>query len=242
MHARLTILLPALAVLPGCTAFSSVRSAEVHPGLSLSAQASTTTPPGEEAHWFWSLDCYRCNDPVIGLDVELTHGTRRADGSGGNEVSAGFNGLSPFVGGYVQLGKSERSAYGVGGRVGLPFVISWSTSQIYARYDRILPSGDRLLLSPAVMLHAGNSPNGENPGYFVGLVQGIGMELEGTNVSFIPAASGVLGYGNRSSYGQSEGPFATTFATASVKVIFHRRRTPPPPAPADSGRLTLTVP
>jgi hypothetical protein len=152
-----------------------------------------------------------------------------ADGARGTEVSAGLNAFSPFIGAYTQLGKGERSAYGIGGRLGLP-VISWSSSQIYGRYDRLLAPGQRLLLNPAIVLHRGNSPNGENPGHFLALVQGVGVELEGRNVSFIPGGSLVLLRGDRSSYGQPEGPFTTAFATASVAVVFHRKRTRAPAA------------
>jgi hypothetical protein len=153
-----------------------------------------------------------------------------ADGARGNELSAGLDGLMPFIGGYAQLAKSERSAYGIGGRLGLP-ILSWSSSQLYGRYDRILAPGQRLLLNPAVVLHWGNSPNGENPGHYLGVAQGVGMEFEGKNVSFIPAASVVLLHGDRSSYGQSEGPFTSAFATASIAVVFHRKRSPAPAAP-----------
>jgi hypothetical protein len=222
MHLRIPVLLLALALLSGCT-LSTVRSAEVYPGLSASVQASATTPPGEDAYWFWAYDCSRCNESVPGLYAELTLGNVSADGARGNELSAGLDGFSPFVGAYTQLGKSERSAYGIGGRLGLP-IVSWSASQVYGRYDRLLAPGQRLLLNPAVVLHWGNSPNGENPGHYLGLVQGVGMEFEGKNVSFIPAASVVLLRGDRSSYGQSGGPFTTAFATASIAVVFHRKR------------------
>ena len=231
MHLRISALLAALALLSGCT-LSTVRSAEVYPGLSLNAQVSSTTPAGEDAGWFWSAG----NQPVPGLYAELTLGNVSADGARGNELSAGLYAFSPFVGAYTQLGKNERSAYCIGGRLGLP-IISWSSSQLYGRYDRLLAPGQRLLLNPAVVLHWGNSPNGENPGHFVGLVQGVGLEMEGKNVSFIPAASVVLMGGERSSYGESQGSFTTAFATASVAVVFHRARTlaPAPPRAAQPG-------
>ena len=235
MHLRFPVLLLALALLSGCT-LSTVRSAEVYPGLSLNAQASSTTPPGEDAAWFWSAD-----QSVPGLYAELTLGNVSADGASGNELSAGLNAFSPFIGAYTQLGKSERSAYGIGGRLGIP-VVSWSSSQLYGRYDRILAPGQRLLLNPAVVLHWGNSPNGENPGYFLALVQGVGMEFEKDYVSFITAASVVLMGGDRSSYGQSEGPFTTAFATASIAVVFHRKRSPAPVAPASRVVQPLTAP
>lgn len=229
MHLRVPVLLAALALLSGCT-FSTVRSAEVYSGLSLSVQASTTTPPGEDVYWFSAYDCYRCNKPVSALYTELTLGSAAPDGARGNEFSAGFDGVMPFIGAYRQLAKSERSAYGIGGRLGLP-IISWNSSQVYGRYDRLLGPGQRLLLNPAVVLHWGNSPNGENPAYFVGLAQGVGLELERDRLSFIPAASVVLLRGERSNHGDSGGPFTTAFATASVAVVFHRKRSPAPAAP-----------
>jgi hypothetical protein len=229
MHLRIPVLLATLALLSGCT-FSTVRSAEVYPGLSLSVQASTTTPPGEDVYWFSALDCYECNKPVTALYTELTLGSASPDGARGNEFSAGFDGLMPFIGAYRQLAKSERSAYGIGGRLGLP-IVSWKSSQLYGRYDRLLAPGQRLLLNPALVLHWGNSPNGENPGHYVGIAQGVGMEFEGKSVSFIPAASVVLLRGERSCYGTCDGPFTTAFATASVAVVFHRKRSPAPAAP-----------
>jgi hypothetical protein len=232
MHRRIAVLLAALALLSGCT-FSTVRSAEVYPGLSGSVQLSATTPPGEDAYWFWAFDCYRCNAPVPGLYGEMTLGNVSADGARGNELSAGIDGFSPFVGAYTQLAKGERSAYGIGGRLALP-ITSWNWSQVYGRYDRLLGPGQRLLLNPAVVLHWGNSPNGENPGHYLGLVQGVGMEMEGDHVSFIPAASVVLLRGKRTSYGQSDGSFTTAFATASIGVVFHRKRLPAPAAPAQA--------
>jgi hypothetical protein len=115
------------------------------------------------------------------------------------------------------------------------------TSQLYGRYDLLLRPGQRLLLSPGVVLHAGNSPNGENPGYVLGLTQGVGLELEGQTVSLIPSASVVVARGERSSYGASQGSFVTAFGTASVAISLHRRRAaagPPsvPPASSDGGR------
>ncbi|HEY0035297.1 MAG TPA: hypothetical protein VGB66_01355 [Longimicrobium sp.] len=239
MHLRIPAL---LALLSGCT-FSTVRSAEVYPGLSLSVQASTTTPPGEDVYWFSAYDCHSCNKPVTALYTELTLGSVNPNGTRGRELSAGLDGFVPFLGAYAQLGKTNRSVYGIGGRLGLP-IISWSTSQVYGRYDRLLGPGQRLLLNPAVVVHWGNSPNGENPAHFVGLSQGVGVELEGNRVSFIPAASVVALRGERSSYGTSDGPFTAAFATASVAVVFHRKRSPaPPPVPAHPAEpLTAPVP
>ncbi len=231
MFSRLPALLLAVIFLSGCTAFSSVRSAEVYPGVSFNAQASLAAPPGEEAYWFWAFDCYRCNHSIPALDWGLAYGVTDREGARPFEMSAGINGLSPYLGGYVQLGQNERAVYGVGGRLGIPFRITWSTSQLYGRYDYLLSPGQRLLLNPGLMLHAGNSPNGENPGMFLGLVQGVGLEFEGAHVSLIPSASLVLGYGNRSSYGRREGPFTTAFGTASLAVSFHRRRSRVNPAP-----------
>ncbi|HEY0022890.1 MAG TPA: hypothetical protein VGB24_08270 [Longimicrobium sp.] len=229
MHLRIPILLAALALLSGCT-LSTVRSAEVYPGLSLSAQGSAMSPPGEDAYWFWAYDCYGCNGWVPGLYAEMTLGKVSADGARGREFSAGFDAFSPFVGAYTQLAKSERSAYGIGGRLGLPLV-SWSTSQVYGRYDRILRPGQRLLLNPAVLLHWGNSPNGENRGHFVGVVQGVGIEEEGDRASFIPAVSVGLLSGKRAIDGLPENSFTTAFATASITVVLHRKRAPAAPVP-----------
>jgi len=205
-----------------CTSFATVRSAEVHPGPSLTLQGSITTPPGDEPAWFWSFDCaFQCDHAVGGFDAALAFGQT---GRTPFTVGAGVSGLLyPYVEGYVQL-RSGARPYGVGARLGLP-ATGWTEHQLYGRYDVRLGKGRRLLLNPGLFYHVGNSPNGENPGHFVALVQGVGLLLEGERTSVVPALSVAAGRGKRESYSQEIGPFNSVFAVASVNVTFHRRRT-----------------
>jgi hypothetical protein len=105
--------------------------------------------------------------------------------------------------------------------VGIP-AFGWSNHQLYARYDARLPDGRRVLLNPGVFLHVGNSPNGRDPGHFVGLVQAVGLERRGERTT-IPALALVIGRGERESYGVREGPFTTAFGMLSISVTL-----PPP--------------
>lgn len=211
-------------LLHGCT-FAHVRSAQVNPGTTVHVQASLSSDPGPDAGWFWAFgDCYRCSSPIPALDVGVSYGIAGSDGHRPRAWEAGLDGFSGYAGGYVQLFQGERSAYGVGGRFGIPWPAPISHSMLYGRYDRLLPNGDRLLWNPALLVHAGNSPNGANPAAFVGLVQSAGLEMRGKYITVIPSVSLVLGGGYGRSYGQPRGPFRATFGTAAVSVSAHGRR------------------
>jgi hypothetical protein len=230
MHARfasLAVLALGLAA-AGCTSFATVRSARVHPGASVTLQGSLSSPPGDEAGWFWSLDCsVDCSHSVVALDASWTYGWA---GEKPYSLGLGVNGfLFPYVEGYAQLNGDTAHAFGVGARIGLP-LIGWSNHQVYARYDLPLASGTRVLINPGLFLHAGNSPNGQNPGHFLAFVQGVGVEHRGERRTVVPAVALIVGRGERDSYGQGDGPFTTVFGTASLSVTFHRRR-PAPPGP-----------
>ena len=225
-----------LLLLNGCT-FAAVRSAEVHPGPALRVQASLASDPGPDAGWFWDVgDCAGCSAPIPALDVGFSLGVAGTEQNRPSEWEVGLDGLTPYVGGYTQLHRGANSASGFGARLGIPWPASWSHSQLYLRYDRVLEGGTRLLWNPAILVHAGNSPNGENPGVFVGLVNGAGIELRSTFATLVPSAAVLVGSGSRSSYGRSEGAFTTVFGTAALSVTLHRRRSgEPPPIPRPSG-------
>lgn len=212
-----------LPALGGCTTFATVRSADVRPGPSFAVHASASTAPGDVTGWFWAYDCAeQCDDPVVGADVGVTYGWQRPNGVRAAALSAGMSGVHAYVDGYVQLAAGPRP-FGVGVRVGPP-VTSWREHQVYARYDVPLGASTRLLLNPGVFLHEGRSPNGENPGRFIGVVQGVGLQFEGTRVSWTPAVAVVAGQSRRDSYGVRYGPERTVFATASLGFTFHRAR------------------
>ena len=211
-----------LSLLAGCTSFATVRSAEVRSGPSASLQASARTPPGDEAAWFWSLDCAeRCNRPVPGADAGATVGWRPGAGRRAVALGVGLNGLYPYVDGYVQLGDGGRP-FGLGARVGLPLT-SWREHQLYGRYDVTLGPSRRLLLNPALFLHEGRSPNGENAGSFLAFVQGIGVEHRGEAMSLTPALAIGVGRARRDGDVGRRERAMSMFAAASLGVTVHRR-------------------
>ena len=203
-----------------CTSFSTVRSAEISPGPSLGVQASASLPPGDDAGWFWSFDCaFNCNHAIVGGDVGVTYGWPGA--KGGFALGVGTAGTHPYIDAYAQL-STGRSPFGVGARLG-PFG-NWREHQVYARYDVRFNDRSRLLLNPALFIHEGESPNGANPGKFVGFVQGVGILFEGRNVSWTPAVALVAGRAERTSSGQKFGPSTSVFGAASLGMTLHRDR------------------
>jgi hypothetical protein len=211
-----------VASVTGCTSFGAVRSAEVTPGPMGTLQLSVATPPGDDAAWFWSFDCEsECDRVIPSYDVAYTHGFAGADRRVPFELGLGVSGSYPYTQGYAQFGQ-PRFPWGVGLRLGIP--TNWHEHQLFARFDVLLSNRTRVLLSPMLFYHTGNSPNGQNPGSFLGFVQGVGFELRGERVSFIPAVSLVAGRTERESYGQKVASSKTMFGTASVSLSFHRRR------------------
>jgi hypothetical protein len=193
----------------------------VRPGPSAMLQASASSWPGDVAGWFWTYDCAQlCNHPVVGGDVGLTYGWPRARGAGAFALGVGVSGMHPYVDGYLQLAGGSQP-FGLGVRVGPP-ITSWREHQIYARYD-VRTGGRRLLLNPALFIHEGRSPNGANPGSFIGFVQGVGLLHEGEHVSWTPAVALVVGRAQRTSNRERYGPVWSTFGTASLGVTFHGR-------------------
>jgi hypothetical protein len=183
-------------------------------------QASASTPPGDVTAWFWSFDCaVNCDRVVVGGDVGLTYGWPSA-GKAGAALGVGVNGTHPYVDGYLQLG-AGRNPFGVGARIGPP-VTSWREHQLYGRFDVRLSENTRLLLNPALFIHEGRAPNGASPGSFVGFVQGVGLLMAGSRVSWTPAIALVAGRAQRKSYGQKYGPERSVFGAASLSVTLHR--------------------
>ena len=208
-----------------CTSFATVRSAEVRPGAALTVQASVASPPGDEAAWFWSADCAQnCNRTIPSADVVLAHGWSRRDARAFT-LGAGVNGTHPYAEGYLQLGASARRPFGVGARVGLP-VQRWTEHQLYGRLDLPLGTRTRLLWNPAVFYHTGNSPNGENPGTFVGLVQGLGLRLGAGSAAVTPSVAAVWGRAEHRSGDQRYGPASRLFGTAALSVTLQPRDRP----------------
>lgn len=211
--------------LPGCASFGTVRSAEVRPGTSITLQGTVTSPPGDDAGWFWSYDCAsRCNHPIPAADIGITFaGATPEETRRPFEFGVGVSGIVyPYLDSYVQLGQGERP-YGLGARVGIP-VSGWSQHQIYGRYDFKRNDGRRFLLNPALFLHTGNSPNGENPGHVLAFVQGIGFPFEGERVSFTPALSFVVGRSERRMGHLPKESSMTLFGVLSLGLTIHGKR------------------
>lgn len=213
------LLLLASSGFAGCTSFGAVRPAEVTSGPSVTGRMSLAAPPGDDAAWFWSFDCAQnCNRPILGYELDYTHGFVPETDGRAYELGVGISGMHPFVHGYVQLREGERP-YGVGARVGVPFA-GWHQHQVYGRYDLMLTGQNRLILNPALFLHTGNSPNGENSGTFLAFVPTVGLEIPRGYVSLLPTASLVTGWTDRESYNQSVGSAVrSTFPTFSIGIM-----------------------
>lgn len=218
------VIVTAPFLLSGCATFATVRSAEPYLGPSVALQVSGSTPPGALASWIWSFDCAeRCNHSIVGDDLGFTYAWRPDAGPRAMALGAGISGVSPYVDGYMQLAGGRRP-FGVGARLGLP-ALSWHDHQVYARYDIPIDKKSRLLLNPGVFLSEGHSPNGQSSGSFLGVVQGVGLQIEREYVSWTPAVAVVAGQTRRDRYGNRDGPVSSVFATASLGITFHRRRT-----------------
>jgi len=213
------------AVLSGCTSFATLRSADVRPGASFLVQASLAASPGDEAGWFWSIDCAsQCNHAISALDLGVSFGAR-STGAPPMAFGFGLNGLNPYLDAYLQLSTARKLPFGVGARLGLP-LDSWSEHQVYGRLDLALGPDVRLLLNPGLFYHTGHSPNDQNPGSFLGLVQGVGIEFSDGPIAIIPGLAFVWGRAERTSYGEQIGPAYQAFVTASVGIVFRRKPGP----------------
>jgi hypothetical protein len=205
-----------------CTPFVAVHPAAVEPGVNISFQAALTTPPGDDAAWFWSFDCaFECNHVILAPDLGVHIATDEAFGLP-LQVGVGMAGSSGYTEIYKQMGDAPGRPWGVGGRIGIPWA-DWSEHRLFARFER--PAGDHsLVLNPTLYLYTGNSPNGQNPGTFVAFIQGFGLVDRRERTTVIPALAAGVGRGWRKQYGEEIGPFNTAFATASISIIVHRQR------------------
>jgi len=173
-----------LCVGAGCASFATVRSAEVTPGLAVATQASLAGRPGDDAAWFFILDCTNnCDRPIASGDVAMAYGVK----SGSDvpfTIGAGLNGTFPYLEGYAQLGRG-KIPFGIGARAGIP--LDWAMHELYGRVDIPLSQWARLLWNPGVVYLTGNSPNGENPGSLTAISQGVGLQLGVGNFTFTPS-------------------------------------------------------
>lgn len=221
---RLVLAAVALIGVASCTTFTSVRSAEVRPGPSFSAQASASSPVGDEAGWFYSLECVSaCNTHVAGGDFSFASGFGTASGRGAT-LGIGTSGFFPYVELYTQLDASSRHPFGIGGRFGIP-LSGVSEHRVYARVDVANEDGSqRFLWNPGLVLTTGNSPNGENPGSVLGLANGFGIQLGNGGTVWTPSVSLVIARAGHESHGQPATPEWSAFMTAGLGVTFRRSK------------------
>lgn len=211
-------------VATACTSFSTVRSAQVSRASSFTMQASAASSPGELAGWFWSFDCVQnCGHPVGGLDLAYASG-RDTESARPYSLGGGVNGLYPYVEAYIQLDTTHTRPFGIGARLGFP-VSGWSEHQLYVRRDFHVRDNMRLLWNPGLVIHFGNSPNGQNPGTFLGIAQGFGAELGTKQTVFTPSVALVYGRTSRSGgFDFQNGTESKVFATAAMSMTFRPRK------------------
>jgi len=222
IRGRLGLIAAVLSIpaIGACTTFGSVRSAEVTPGVTVDVSAAASMPPGDEAAWFWSFDCaVRCDDPIVATDVTVTWGSGASDGPARYELGGGLSGTYPYLHGYAQLGRG-RHPWGLGAQVGVPLGPgTWREDLVFGRFDLVLDDDRRLLFSPSLFRHGGNSPNGQNPGSFFAFAQGVGYEFRSGSAWVTPYVTGVVGRVDRESYGRvTEG--STVFAVVGLSYAF----------------------
>lgn len=205
-----------------CVAFSTVRSAQVDPGPSVTVQASYAAPPGETAGWFWYPgDCFfHCSQPVIGPDLVFAYGFRPSDARAG-ALGVGFNGVFPYAEAYGQLAQSRTLPAGIGARIGE--ADGWGMGQFYGRVDYVIDKNRRLLWNPGVFLQGDLRSNPR--GSFLGLVQGVGLEDRVGSIVLVPSVGIVFGHAQRNAGpGWSGGPETRAFGTAALSITFGRKR------------------
>lgn len=229
MAASVTRVLLAAGLLPlwvvgGCASFATVRSAEVAPGLAFTTQASLAGRPGEDAAWFFTLDCAQnCDRPIASGDVGVAYGVK-AGSDMPFTIGAGLNGTFPYLEGYAQLGQG-KIPFGIGARAGIP--LDWAMHELYGRVDIPVSQWARLLWNPGFVYLTGNSPNGENPGSLTAITQGVGVQFGAGNFTFTPSAALVWAHAEHTSYGERVGPSSHVFGTAAISIGFSAASLPP---------------
>lgn len=188
-----------LCVLAGltssCTSFASVRSAQVIPGFGVDLGATASSPPGDDAAWFWTLDCAdNCNHFIVSPHAGLRYGIVPDPTGPAFDIGAGISGTYSYIESYVQLAR-DATPFGVGVRVGIPG--GWREDALFARFDKPIGSTSRLLFVPTLFRHGGNSPSGQIPGSFLAIAPGLGFFRSHEGGSYTLSLVPVLGRTNR---------------------------------------------
>ena len=215
------LLLVVLALVPGCTSFTNVRSAQVRPGTSFDLQASFASDPGDAAGWLLgnNIDCaQRCGGGILGGEFGVARGFARQ--SLPFTLGAGVMGIMPYFEGYVQLAGGERPA-GIGARIGIPVSSSRTMGQAYARFDLPVAGGRRLLWNPSLFYASGVTPVASAS--VTGLVNGVALQM-GNDNTFTPSLAFVLARAQHDFVSVREGPTVTRFVAAGLRVAFGRSK------------------
>jgi hypothetical protein len=171
--AGLGALLAALSLASACTSFAGVRSAEVDDGFHADLGITAATPPGDDAAWFWTLDCAEdCDHFIVSPHAAIGYGFVPSTGPS-VDVGLGISGSYGYLEGYVQLAR-DQNPFGLGARIGAPGT-DWREDSLFARFDRSIGAATRLLFVPSFFLHSGNSPNGQIPASFLAVAPGLGL-------------------------------------------------------------------
>jgi hypothetical protein len=207
----------------GCATLANVRSATVDQGSSFGTQVTVSQHSGPVAGWFWSFDCgYLCpGQTPPGMDVNYTYGWGPTVSHSPISLSAGVASFLPYVDGYVQLSESKTRPFGIGARVSASGS-RWVQTNVYGRAD--LPLGDnlRVMWNPGIVALSASSPDGTGKGSFVGMTQGVGLQIGAGSVLFTPSVAGVLGVANRTNFSTTLGPETNLIWTAGVAIEFRR--------------------
>jgi hypothetical protein len=204
----------------GCATFANVRSADVSQGSSFTTQISAAGHPGPVAGWFFAFDCENLcpNESPTGMDVNYTYGAR-SDGGTPYSVGVGIASIVPYVEGYIQLSDSKTRPFGVGARLGA-IGQNFVQGQVFGRYDIPLNANIRFMWNPGVYVLNASSGDGIGHGSFIGITQGVGLQLGAGSFVFTPSAAVVWGMADRTAWSRELGPESHLFGTVGVAIGF----------------------
>ena len=144
-------------------------------------------------------DCAEVQSPIVGATWLHVLATGRWPAPW---RSARVSGVSPYVDGYVQLGR-RPAAIRLGARLGLP-ALGWHDHQVYARYDIPVTRSRACSSTSGCVLTRGTPRTDASTGSFLGVVQGVGLQIEGTS-SMDAAWRVVAAAHDATSYGSETG-------------------------------------
>lgn len=218
MSSRVLIVAGLVAV--NACSFAHVRSAVVSPGPSLTVQGAMSTDVGKEVGWFFGDECDPCTGPLPSLEGSIQYGRvpSRPDGKP-FAIGVGVSLAMPYVEGYVQLSRSPSRPFGIGGRFGT--IGELSQGQLYARLDKPLSPGRRLVWNPGLFYH---EERGQNHGRIFAVANGFGLELSKRWVAATPSLTVVVAnaHHTNSTLPPRATPETRVFGVAALGLAFRR--------------------